>query len=103
MFLLSNMGLMEKIEAIRRKPEHIRRRYVLFFVFLSAIFIIILWLFSFQANSLRQIKRINSADDLQELANQFEEQKKSMQDTVSNIKKSVDQNSASRMQDNSIK
>lgn len=40
------MSLSDKIEGIRQKPEHIRMRYVWFFVTLSMLFVIILWVFS---------------------------------------------------------
>lgn len=40
------MQLMQKIEEIRNKPEHIRMRYVWASVLVSMIFIIIIWIFS---------------------------------------------------------
>ena len=40
------MGIKEKIEEIRSKPEHIRMRYVWGSVAVSMIFIIIIWIFS---------------------------------------------------------
>ncbi len=38
--------LLEKIEAIRREPEHIRMRYVMLSVLVSMVFVVILWVFS---------------------------------------------------------
>lgn len=42
------MGLIDKIEEIRKKPEYIRRRYVWIGVFISMIFVMIIWIFSFK-------------------------------------------------------
>ncbi len=38
--------LLEKIEAIRREPEHIRMRYVMLSVLVSMVFVVLLWVFS---------------------------------------------------------
>lgn len=38
--------LIEKIEAIRREPEHIRMRYVMLSVLVSMVLVLILWIFS---------------------------------------------------------
>lgn len=40
------MSLSDKIEEIRKEPEHIRHRYVLVAVAVSMFFILIIWLFS---------------------------------------------------------
>jgi len=42
------MNINRKIEEIRRKPEHIRMRYVWGAVAIAMFFIIIIWLFSLQ-------------------------------------------------------
>jgi hypothetical protein len=44
------MGLYEKIEEIREKPEHIRMRYVWAMVAISMIFVILIWIFSLVGN-----------------------------------------------------
>ncbi len=38
--------LLDKIEAIRREPEHIRMRYVMLSVAVSMVFVVLLWAFS---------------------------------------------------------
>jgi len=43
-------SLNEKIENIRQKPEHIRMRYVWFWVAFSMIFIFLIWIFSVKEN-----------------------------------------------------
>jgi hypothetical protein len=40
------MNISKKIEEIRQKPENIRMRYVWFFVAVSMLIIIIIWIFS---------------------------------------------------------
>ncbi len=44
------MDLQSKIEEIRRKPEHIRRRYVIILVAICMVFVIIFWIFSLDIN-----------------------------------------------------
>jgi cytoskeletal protein RodZ len=41
-----NMSIQSKIEEIRKQPEHVRMRYVLLSVFVSMLFISVLWVFS---------------------------------------------------------
>lgn len=38
--------ILDKIEAIRREPEHVRMRYVFLSVAVSMIFVVLLWMFS---------------------------------------------------------
>jgi hypothetical protein len=97
------MGLMEKIEDIRKKPEHIRRRYVFFCVCVSAIFILMIWFFSFGNNDIKQVNNIDPSGDLSNIANQFDAQKQSMQATVDNVKSAMNQDAANKMQDNGTK
>ena len=42
------MSILDKIEEIIKKPEHIRLRYVWIGVFISMIFVVIIWIFSFK-------------------------------------------------------
>jgi hypothetical protein len=78
------MGLQDKIEKIRQKPEHIRMRYVWFFVAVSMIFVIMLWIFSLQASqeesSCSSAPAENNLFDT-EIMSQFGEQKKILEDT----------------------
>jgi hypothetical protein len=46
------MGIFEKIEEVRQKPEHIRVRYVWACVAISMIFVLALWIFSFRTQEL---------------------------------------------------
>ncbi len=44
------MGLIGKIEEIRKKPDHIKLRYVWFFVALCMVLIVAIWFFSLQTD-----------------------------------------------------
>ncbi|MFZ5982380.1 MAG: hypothetical protein ACOYS2_02325 [Patescibacteria group bacterium] len=48
------MSIYEKIEEIRRKPEHIRLRYVWIMVGISFFIIILIWGLSFYARKTRE-------------------------------------------------
>lgn len=78
------MGLQDKIDEIRRKPEHIRIRYVWMCVAVSMVLIIVIWIISLVA----QNKQKNSADALskQQLMEQFKDQKKSIEDVTGQMK-----------------
>lgn len=45
-----NFNISQKIENIRQKPEHIRMRYVWFWLSISMIFIFFIWIFSVKEN-----------------------------------------------------
>lgn len=44
------VDIFKKIEDIRKKPEHIRRRYVWGMVFVCATFIFLIWIFSIKSS-----------------------------------------------------
>ena len=44
------MNIQEKLEEIKRQPEHIRMRYVLASVFISMIFVLVVWIISLKQN-----------------------------------------------------
>lgn len=56
------MSLQNKIEEIRRKPEHIRLRYVWALVAISMFFVIIIWFFSLKASQTQTASPLNSVD-----------------------------------------
>lgn len=55
------MNIQEKIEEIRRQPEHIRMRYVLGSVSVSMVLIGILWIFSLTTSFQNQSGDDNTA------------------------------------------
>jgi uncharacterized membrane protein YvbJ len=69
------MDINKKIEEIRKKPEHIRMRYVWGGVAIVMILIFIIWLFSLQETFKSTKKETESFTDLRE---KIEDQKKSM-------------------------
>ncbi|PIP26916.1 MAG: hypothetical protein COX30_04685 [Candidatus Moranbacteria bacterium CG23_combo_of_CG06-09_8_20_14_all_39_10] len=93
------MGLMEKIEEIRRKPEHIRMRFVWLCVAVSMLFILTIWVFSFQAGDKTETSSLIPTEEINNIADQFNDQKKSLQATFDNTKNAVNQDAATRMQD----
>ena len=80
------MGIMEKVEEIRSKPENIRIRYVWFFVAISMLFVIILWIFSLAA-SRQESQSVPSDNNIfnSDILDQFDEQKEALDKTRQNI------------------
>lgn len=82
------MDIERKIEEIRRQPEHIKLRYVYIFVAISMVFVIAIWFFSFFYGDFQKSKT-----DLlknQAIINDFEIQKKSLQDATKDANNSID-------------
>lgn len=78
------MGLYEKIEEIRRQPEHIRMRYVWLMVTISMIFVLIIWIVSFKTGT---DKDALLPDDVtnSEIVNQFNEQKETLKSATQGL------------------
>jgi uncharacterized protein YlxW (UPF0749 family) len=90
------MGLMDKIEEIRKKPDHIRMRYVWFFVTLSMLFVIILWIFSLKAlKSESQRAPTENNFSSSNILNEFSQQQETLNDARKNAENSLLNNSAS--------
>lgn len=85
------MGLAEKLEEIRKKPEHIRLRYVWFFVSISMAFVLAIWIFSMKAGIKQNAGNGNSLGDLSGVVNQIDQQKDSLQDSLDSMKDSFTQ------------
>lgn len=77
------MGLIEKIEEIRRKPDNVKLRYVWFFVIICMIIIVSIWFLSIKADlsdsSLKNNKTKQGTSEIQksgsELLKEIEKQK----------------------------
>lgn len=79
------MNLSEKIEEIKRKPEHVRLRYVWFFVAVSMVGILAIWVFSLKANIgnvSSGIDNVRSANDFSTVAESIGEQKEMLEKTI---------------------
>ena len=77
----------QKIEEIREKPEHIRVHYIYGIIAVFMIFVVALWFFSFFTNTKENdaISKLNA----QKIINDFQTQKKSLQDIESAAKNSI--------------
>lgn len=76
------MSLQDKIEEIRKKPEHIRLRYVWVLTVISAFFIIIIWILSISFSGKNKTSEPIQGEVLQELSNQG----KSLKDAANGLK-----------------
>ena len=68
-------GINNKIEEIRKKPEHVRLRYIWILVSVVMVFVIIVWVFSLQ-ESFSQIRASNIP--VPDFKNQLQDAGKSM-------------------------
>ena len=96
------MRLMDKIEDIRRKPEHIRLRYVWAMVAISMIFVVAIWFFSLGSSISEQANIKNSAGDLSGITSQLEQQKSSLTDSVDSLKSAYSQNAIDSLQNDAV-
>lgn len=83
------MSIQEKIEEIRKKPEHIRLRYVWGLTFFSLAIVILIWIISISAQK-EAPKDETILENQQQLMESFQDQKKSLQDTTSQMKDLID-------------
>lgn len=78
------MGLYEKVEEIRNKPEHIRMRYVWAMVAFSMLCVLAIWFFSLQsdrtAGSIMPSEVVNP-----NITQQLQQQKDDLQNTAGGI------------------
>lgn len=78
------MSIQEKIDTIRNKPEHIRLRWAWGLTFFFTFCVILLWTFSLKINSAK--KDAGLTPERQNFLNEFETQKKSLEDATKNLK-----------------
>jgi hypothetical protein len=89
------MGILEKIEVIRQKPEHIRLRYVWFLVFFCMFFVVFIWFFSLK-NDLRNISRnrnakLKSTSELQEKSSAILEEIEKQKEVLKSAQQDISQ------------
>ncbi|HRZ95015.1 MAG TPA: hypothetical protein P5262_00380 [Candidatus Moranbacteria bacterium] len=78
------MGLQDKIDEIRQKPEYIRIRYVWMWVSISMVFVVAIWIVSIVAQNKK-----NTASEITpnpQILEQFKDQKKSLEDVTGQMK-----------------
>jgi len=86
------MNITEKVEQIRQKPEHIRLRYVWFFVSLGMAIVLIVWFFSVKMQMMQfdgAANNANMTEDIGTAINQFSQQGASIKDAVDKTKQSL--------------
>jgi hypothetical protein len=77
--------LQNKIDEIRRKPEHIRIRYAWVYTAIVMFFVILIWIASFNSGE-EETLQSNTAIVQPDVLDQFQEGKKSLQDTTDQMK-----------------
>lgn len=73
------MSLTDQIEKIRRKPEHIRMRYVLAMVVFSTVFILGIWIISLKSDNNSETENQNFKTD--EIFDRLNEGKEILENT----------------------
>jgi len=84
------MSIYDKLEEIRKKPEHVRMRFVWAMVTLSMIFVLVIWAISMKADQKKDVEIMNAATS-SEIVNQFKEQKDSLKNVTEGFTKSIQQ------------
>lgn len=82
--------IFNKIEDIRKQPEHIRIRWVWGLTFASMILVVIIWMLSI-ASMRDSSSGQNNSDQGQELFNEFKNQGESIRDASGQIKSILEQ------------
>lgn len=82
------MSLQDKIDQIRRKPEHIRLRWALVLASVFTLFIVIIWIFSIKAQS-QEEKTPEITEEQKSIMDEFGQQKKSLKDAAGDIKNTL--------------
>lgn len=72
------MGISEKIEAIQKKPDHIRIRYVWGCVFVSMVFIFLIWILSVSIAFKEQPANQKQSSELDQFKKSLESSKKDL-------------------------
>jgi preprotein translocase subunit SecF len=85
-------NISEKIEEVRQKPEHIRMRYVWFWLAVSMAFVVLIWIFSVKEN----FRSINfDGGQLPEISNPLPEIKQELP-SMESIQKSLTDEAANQ-------
>lgn len=82
------MSIQDKIEEIRRQPEHIRLRWVWILTAVSMLFVIIVWIFSLKDENVR-IDAPNLNPEQRNILEDLEKNKESFQDTADQMKNAL--------------
>ena len=100
------MSLDKKLESIRQKPEHIRKRYVWASVILCMLFVLMIWFFSIKTNF--SSTNEESSSSFTQIQEQFDEsgeslpQMPSIEDFVTTQEQNFPEESQEEITDTSI-
>lgn len=83
-------AILNKIEKIKKKPEHIRRRYAIICTAISMVFVLIVWAISIRVQT-STMSQTNINQDQLDVLNELGTQKKSLEDTANSIKDMTNQ------------
>ncbi len=90
------MGLIEKIEEIRKKPDNVKLRYVWLFVIICMVLIISIWLLSVRADiSESSLKNKNSSrekSEIQKSGSELLQEIEKQKDAMKNIQTDINSN-----------
>ena len=86
---LNKMNIQDKIDEIRKKPEHIRIRYVWMWVAICMVFIVTIWIISIIAQNKESESENNFSN--KQFLEQFQSEKKSIEDSTSQIRNNFKQ------------
>lgn len=100
--IISIMSISDKIEEIRRKPEHIRMRYVWAGVAIAMFFIIIIWLFSLEEAFKNSVPRLKEEKSIQNQLEKAKENMPSLQELMKNSAQTPSGNEISPQQSENI-
>jgi hypothetical protein len=90
------MGLIEKIEEIRKKPDYIKLRYVWFFVIICMILIIAIWFFSLRTDLREMSQKENPTNqkttEIKQFGSDLIKEIEKQKDTAKNIQSTINPN-----------
>ncbi len=89
------MSINDKLEEIRKKPEHIRLRYVWAMVAISMVFVILIWFFSLKAGRVENAPAMNGLG-ASEITEQFNAGKQSLENATEGFQSALDNSSSQK-------
>lgn len=82
--------MLDFIEKIQKKPEHVRLRWALGLTFFSMLFIILIWFVSLSVKNQKNSNETSTSEEQKAILEEFNQQKKSLKDTASEMKNTYD-------------
>jgi len=89
------MGIYDKLEEIRRKPEHIRLRYVWSLVAVSMVLVLAIWILSFRSSQEVAAPAMEGID-ASKITDQLNQGKESLQNATEGFQNAFEQQQAAQ-------